>query len=128
ENILSELSYLYMEKLIATAKENYPKYKSYSNKLIQAKNNLSQQKSSWLDPVSFSYFFRSNNNTVDLETAGILLSGYQIGISINPGSILKRPSMIRNAREDVKISELDKKEYELQLETEVKRRYILYLQ
>jgi len=127
ESILSDVSYLYMEKLVATAKANYPRIKTYSARTTIAKNTLSQQKSSWLDPFSFSYIFRSNSNAIDLINPE-LLRGYQFGISVSPGQLLRKPYAIKNAKEDIKLSILDQEEYELTLESEVKRRYLLYLQ
>jgi len=129
ESMLSDISYLYMEKLIAVAKENYPKNHSISNRVSIAKNNLASAKTTWLDPFSFSYLIRSNKgNNIDLENANILLSGYQFGVSINPGVLLKKPYQIKNAREELNVALSEKEEYNLQLEAEVKTRYITYLQ
>ena len=131
ESILSDVSYLYMEKLVATAKANYPRIKTLTSQINVAKSDLAGTKSSWLDPFSFQYVARSNqpttNSVVDLQTAD-LLTGYQFGVSINPGSLFAKPSQIKKAREQVKIAEASQAEYFLQLETMVKNRYIVYLQ
>lgn len=127
ESILSDVSYLYMEKLVATAKANYPKVKAFSSRTNIAKNALSQQKSSWLDPFSFSYIFRNNSNAINIINPE-LLRGYQFGVSVSPGQLLRKPYAVKNAREDIKLSLLEQAEYELTLETEVKRRYLIYLQ
>ncbi len=130
EGILSEISYLYLNKLIAAAKENYPRLKTYDNQIATAKNDLSGAKISWLDPFSFQYVTRSNrasSNLVDVTTADIL-NGYQFGISISPGSLLAKPSQIKKAKTQVKIAELNRDEYNLSLETEVKKRYFTYIQ
>ncbi|HKG07479.1 MAG TPA: TolC family protein, partial [Pedobacter sp.] len=116
--------------LIATAKENYPKLKAFSGQVSAAKYDLSGAKTSWLDPFSFQYVSRSNQtntNAVDVTTADIL-SGYQFGVSINPGTLLAKPSQIKKARELVRIAESNLAEYNLQLEAEVKTRYFTYLQ
>jgi outer membrane protein TolC len=130
-SLLTDVSYLYLNKLIATAKENYPRLKVYSRQIAAAKNDLSGVKTSWLDPFSFQYVTRSNDqaNTtpVNITTADIL-TGYQFGVSINPGSLLLKPSQVKKAKEQVKIAELNEAEYNLTLETEVKRRYFLFLQ
>jgi len=128
--MLTDVSYLYMEKLIASAKENYPRVKQFNSQVNTAKSDLSGAKISWLDPFSFQYVSRSNEantNAVDISTADIL-SGYQFGVSINPGSLLSKPSQIKKAKEQVKIAQFNQEEYGLQLEAEVKTRYLTYLQ
>jgi outer membrane protein TolC len=130
-SLLTDVSSLYLNKLIATAKENYPRLKVYSHQIAAAKNDLSGVKTSWLDPFSFQYVTRSNDqaNTTPVNiTTSDILTGYQFGVSINPGSLLLKPSQVKKAKEQVKIAELNEAEYNLTLETEVKRRYFLYLQ
>lgn len=130
DSILSEISYLYLNKLIAAAKENYPRVKNFNSQLAAAKNDLTTVKMSWLDPFSFQYVTRSNrasSNLVDVTTADIL-NGYQFGISLSPGSLLAKPSQVKKAKEQVKIVQYEREEYNLTLETEVKTRYFNYLQ
>ncbi len=131
ESVLSEVSYLYLNKLIATAKENYPRLKVFSSQVSAAKNDLSTVKASWLDPFSFQYVTRSNDqpNTspVNITTADVI-NGYQFGVAINPGSLLQKPSQVKKAKEQVRIAQFNQEEYNLSLEAEVKRRYFLYLQ
>jgi outer membrane protein TolC len=130
ESILSDVSYLFLEKLVATAKENYPRVKSYDSQLAIAKSNVAAAKISWLDPFSLQYVARSNEantNAINITTADIL-TGYQFGVSFNPSSLLTKPSTIHKAKEQVKIAEYDQAEYFLTLETLVKTRYILFLQ
>lgn len=127
ESIMSEYSPLYVQKLIAVAKENYPKSKAYDHQVKIAKHNLSGEKASWLDPFSFSYLLRSDNNALDIVNPQ-LLTGYQFGVSISPGTLLRKPFTIKAAKEEVRIAQLEQNEYELQLESEVTRRYMYYLQ
>jgi len=130
DGILSEISYLYLNKLIAAAKENYPRIKNYNSQIKAAKNDLSGIKISWLEPFSFQYVSRSNDassNLVNVTTADVL-NGYQFGISVSPGSLLAKPSQIKRAKEQVKMVEYELEEYYLTLETEVKTRYFTYLQ
>lgn len=127
ESILPEYSPLYVQKLIAVAKENYPKSKAYEHQVRIAKHNLSGEKASWLDPFSFSYLLRSNDKTVDIVNPQ-LLTGYQFGVSISPGALLRKPFTIKAAKEEVRIVQLEQSEYALQLESEVTRRYMYYLQ
>jgi outer membrane protein TolC len=130
ESILSDVSYLYLEKLVAAAKENYPRVKSLNSQVAIAKSNVSAAKISWLDPFSFQYVARSNEtntNVVNITTADVL-TGYQFGVSFNPGSLFSKPSAVHKAKEQVKMALSDQAEYFLTLETMVKSRYILYLQ
>lgn len=131
DNILSDLSALYLQKLIATAKENYPRLKGLNGQVTAAKHDLTTVKTSWLEPFSFQYVRRSSNtpNTgvVDLTTQDIL-DGYQIGVAVNLGSILSKPSQVKKAKEQIRIAEFNVDEYNLQLELEVKTRYFSYLQ
>jgi len=131
ESVLSDVSYLYLNKLIATAKANHPRIKVFETQVSVAKNDLSGTKASWLEPFSFQYVTRSNDqpNTtpVNITTADVL-TGYQFGVAINPGSLLQKPTQVKKARAQVRMAELNQEEYNLTLEAEVKRRYFLYLQ
>ncbi len=130
ESILSEVSYLYMEKLVAVAKANYPKIKALSSEINMAKSSVSAAKISWLDPFSLQYVARSNDaniNSVNLTTAD-LLTGYQFGVNFSPGVLFSKPSQVKKAKEQVKIAQANEEEYFIQLATQVKTRYVLYMQ
>ncbi|RYE56138.1 MAG: hypothetical protein EOP48_08680 [Sphingobacteriales bacterium] len=129
DGILDEISTLYLNKLIATAKENYPQVKNQNSLVSSAKSDLSGVKISWLEPLSFQYVSRSNrasSNLVNVTTADII-NGYQFGVAINPGSLLSKPSQIKKAKEQLKVAEYNREEYFLSLESEVKTRYYSYL-
>lgn len=131
ENVITSISNLYIEKLIATAKQNYPRLKQFESQVKAAKSDLSGAKISWLDPFSFQYVRRSNDanstNTPTITTADVL-SGYQFGFSFNPGTLFQKPSQVNRAKEQVKIAEYSQAEYNLTLEAEVKRRYYAFYQ
>lgn len=130
ETILPEVSQLYVEKLIAAAKDNYPRIKSLNSQIEVAKKDLTAVQVSWLDPFSFQYVGRSNQantNVVNVTTADIL-TGYQFGVSFSPASLFAKPSNIKKAKEQINIAKYNKDEYLLNLESEVKKRYFLYLQ
>jgi outer membrane protein TolC len=129
QTLLNDVSNLYMEKLVAAAKENYPKVKNFDSQVKVAKSDLSAAKISWLDPFSFQYVARSNQantNAVNLTTSDIL-TGYQVGVSFNPSSFFSKPSTVNKAKEHVKIAEYEQSEYFLQLESMVKNRYVIFL-
>jgi outer membrane protein TolC len=129
-SLLSDVSNVYLEKLVAAAKANYPKVKALNSEIIMAKSDLSAAKISWLDPFSLQYVARSNDpniNSVNLTTAD-LLTGYQFGISVNPGQLFAKPGNIKKAKEQVKIAQANEEEYYIQLTSLVKNRYFVYLQ
>ncbi len=131
ENLLSDISYLYLDKLIATAKENYPRLKRFQTQVSAAKTDLSAAKAGWFESLSFQYVTRNNQAStsaaVNVTTADVL-TGYQFGVALNAGSLLARPSQIKKARAQIKTAEFDLEEYNLTLEAEVKRRYFVYMQ
>ncbi|WP_040299570.1 TolC family protein [Arcticibacter svalbardensis] len=127
ETIMTDYSAVYVEKLVAIAKENNPNGKVYEHQVNIAKNMLNGERTSWVSSFSFSYLARSNSSSVDIVNPQ-LLTGYQFGVSLNPGTLFKIPFNIKTAKEQVKISYLAKEAYDLQLESDVKSRYLLYLQ
>ncbi|RZK72868.1 MAG: hypothetical protein EOO85_18610, partial [Pedobacter sp.] len=93
---------------------------------------LSAAQISWLDPLSFQYVGRSNQNQpntnlVEITTADVL-TGYQFGVSLNAGALFTKPSLVKKAREQINVAKFTKEEYMLSLETEVKTRYYQLLQ
>lgn len=130
ESMLTDVSNLYVEKLVATAKANYPRVKALGSEVTSAKSDVTAAKLSWLDPFSLQYVARSNDasiNSVNLTTAD-LLTGYQFGVNFSPGVLFAKPSQIKKAKEQVKIAQANEEEYFIQLATQVKTRYFLYLQ
>jgi outer membrane protein TolC len=127
---LIDVSNLFLEKLVAAAKENYPRVQMLSREITMAKTDLTAAKISWLEPLSFQYVARSNEanlNSVNITTADIL-TGYQFGVSFSPTSLFTKPSTIKKAKEQVEIAKLNQAEYYLQLEATVKSRYFVFLQ
>lgn len=128
QSIIPDISYLFLEKLIATAKQNYPRVKQLNINKEIAEFNVKQQKLSWLDPFSASYFSTSNNQVLNFTDTRFLINGYQIGASINIGTFLQKPLSIKKSKSDLLFANEIAKEYALQLEAEVKRRYFTYIQ
>jgi len=129
ESIMSDVSYPYLEKLIATAKQNYPLVKIKQQQSIIAQNTYKQARVSWFDMVSFSYIY-SPQNSINLAATSVittLFSGYQFAITFNVGQFLERPYTIRNAKVNYDISQLEQQQYNLNIELEVKTRYFNYL-
>ena len=126
ESMMTDISYVFLEKLIATAKENYPRMNSFESRIKVAKNTVGQEQLSWLDAFSFSYVYNPNN-TLDLVNPNFF-NGYQVAFNFNLSSILQKPGNVKQAKESVKLAQYDLDEYHLTLETEVKRRYFSYVQ
>jgi outer membrane protein TolC len=127
ESIIPDISYLLLEKLVATAKQNYPKVKELNINKEIAELTVKQQKISWLDPFSASYFSTSNN-AVNFTNTRLLINGYQIGASINLGNFLQKPTNIKKSKAELQLANEISNEYAIQIEAEVKRRYFLYIQ
>ncbi|WP_276359324.1 TolC family protein [Daejeonella sp. H1SJ63] len=126
ESMMTEISYVFLEKLIATAKENYPRMNSFESRIKSAKTTVGQEQLSWLDAFSFSYIYNPNN-TLNVIVPQFF-NGYQVAFNVNLSSFLQKPGNVKQAKESVKIARYDLEEYHLTLETEVKRRYFAYIQ
>ncbi|MGV3684725.1 MAG: TolC family protein [Daejeonella sp.] len=126
ESMMPEVSYVFLEKLIATAKDNYPRLDVFKARTDIAKSNISKEQLSWLDAFSFTYVYKPEN-TVDLQNP-IIFNGYQAAVSFNLSSLFQKPANVKQAKLEHRIAEYDQQEYNLTIESEVKRRYFSYLQ
>jgi outer membrane protein TolC len=131
ESMMTDVSYVFLEKLIATAKENYPRMDAYRSKTVIAQNNLTVQKSNWLDGLSFSYVY-APNNTLNLITQpganNSFFNGYQLAARLSLATFFQRGGAVRQAKEEIKLVKHDEEEYILTLEAEVKSRYFNYVE
>lgn len=125
ESMIPDVSFTYLDKLVALAKENYPKVKMYAHKETRAKANINKAALSWFDILTFTYLY-SNNNTPTLVNPTVT-NGYQFGVYFNAGNLATKPAGVRVAREDYRVAKEDLNEYYLNLEAEVKRRYYEYI-
>ena len=126
DTMIDQVSYLFLEKLIAVAKENYPRVKSIQTQADIARNNVTRESLSWFDSFSYSYIYQPNTTFNVIEPT--VYKGYQVGVGINLGNFIKTPFNIKQAKKEFKVAQEDQKEYNLTLETEVKRRYFAYVQ
>lgn len=130
ESMMTDISYVFLEKLIATAKENYPRMNNFEGRINVAKTTVGQEQLSWLDAFSLSYVYNPSN-TINQNQANpnfFNFNGYQVALNFNLSSILQKPGNVKQAKENVKIAQYDLEEYILTLETDVKRRYFSYIQ
>jgi len=125
ETLFKDLSYPYMEKLIAAAKKNYPEAKIKQKQVEIARSTFHQASFGWLEAFSASYIY-SPQSSINI-TNPTIFKGYQLVASVSLGSLFERPYTIHNAREAVKVAEFTQQEYFLTLEAQIKRFYFAYI-
>lgn len=125
-SLMEEVSYVYMEKLVAVAKENYPKVKAVNGRIAVAETAVKGATLSWFNPLSLSYVY-SPATTLNLSNP-TFFNGYQIAFSLNLGGILQTPNNIKRAKVELDITKQEAEEYLASLTTAVKSRYLIYLQ
>ncbi|WP_373330630.1 TolC family protein [Salmonirosea aquatica] len=123
--IEDEISYPFLEKLIATARSNYPRGEAYDSRIEVAEKGVKKARLSYFDIFSFSYLLSPFKGTSAINPT--LLNGYQFGFFANVGSLLQKPTVIRQAKDELTIIEKEKEVYELSLVADVKRRYFEYV-
>lgn len=126
ESFIKDISYPYLDKLIATAKKNYPEVKARQSTVNAAKSTYNQTKFAWLDGLTASYIY-SPQNSINLATPTIF-KGYQLALSLSIGQLLKNPAATNVAKENYKIAEYQQSTYMLSIEAQVKRFYFTYLE
>ena len=65
ETMFQDLSYPYLEKLIAAAKENYPHVKVLDHQLNIAKSTFHQSNFGWFDAFSASYIYSPQSSNTN---------------------------------------------------------------
>jgi len=126
QSMMASVDNALLEKLIKTAKANYPKMKVAEARVNIAELAVKKAKLEWFNVVSFTYLYSPNNSTTALVNPS-LLNGYQIGFSTSVGNILQKPGQIKAAKEEYKIAELNQDEYDLTITSLVKQRYYAYV-
>ncbi|MBC7654547.1 MAG: TolC family protein [Oligoflexus sp.] len=126
QSMIQDVNYLFLEKLLATARENYPIVKQYQVQKEIDNLNIKGQQLNWFSPLNFSYLSSPNRtiNFIDPQ----FFTGYQFGVSINVADILQKPNKIKTARQQLLLTEANESQYAQTLEVEIKRRYFLYIQ
>ncbi|MCW3081237.1 TolC family protein [Segetibacter sp.] len=126
ETMLKEISYPYLDTLIRISKGYYARMKVFEAQINIAELNVKRSKASLLDVLNLSYLYSPKNTTTLINPS--LLNGYQVGVGINIGNLLQKPSQVRIAKKELEISWLQKDEYTYLLEATVKERYFRYIQ
>ncbi len=125
ESLMKDLDTVYLRKLIDTAKLCYPKVKTFKQSVIIAEEGVKKAKSGWFDLFTFSFSYSPSNATTIVSPT---LSGSQVGVFFNVGNLLLKPHNIKQAKAELEIAKLNKQEYNLAIEGEVKARYFKYIQ
>ncbi|UBM60735.1 TolC family protein [Marinilongibacter aquaticus] len=120
-----EISNEYLEKLIGVAKKNYPIGKGYDARLLAADKKVKITKLSYFDVISFSYLLSPLNSTSTINPNR--LNGYQFGLFINIGNLIKKPTEVKQAKDELEVIEAEKEMMNQSLEADVKRRYFAYV-
>ena len=135
ESILPNISDLYIEKLVATAKEHYPKARTFESRVNIAHSNIQKAKLDWFNILTFNYIWSppqantSTSSSVVVTGSGqSYLNGYSFGVSTNFGNLLQKPTMVKIAREEYNIAQMNQEEYMLNIAAIVKQRYYVYVQ
>lgn len=126
ETLAQEISYEYLDKLVSLAKKNYPQGKMHESRIEIGNLGVKKAKLSYFDIISLSYLYNPNQTTSGINPN--FLQGYQFGFFVNIGSLLQKPTVVKQARTEVKVSEYEKEAFELGLEADVKKRYFTYVQ
>lgn len=125
ESLMKDFDTLYLRKLVDTAKFYYPKVKTFKQSVIIAEEGVKKAKSSWYDLITYSFSYSPSNATTIVSPT---LSGMQVGLFFNIGSLLLKPHNIKQSKAELEIAKLNKEEYNIAIEGEVKARYYKYIQ
>jgi len=125
-SMLPDVSYPNLDKLIQAAKDNYPRIKTFEHRVASAKENVKKAKTGWFDIFTFSFLYSPNNSTTLVNPS--ILNGYQVGVFFNIGSILQKPILIKQAKEELNVSQYERDEYYVNLTALVTERYFIYIQ
>ena len=133
ESFAGDVSYQFLQKLIDTAKKYYPEVKIKAAQAGIAKTSYHQAKAAWFDAISItpSYIYNPGNSINLFNTTGsstTFFNGYQIAFSISLGSLISKPYLTHNAKQNLEVYELQQQEYNLSIEAQVKHLYFGYLQ
>lgn len=126
--MMDEVSTAYLDTLIKIAKDSFPQYKIYQKQAKIAQNNLNKVKLSWFDGLGVYYLYLPPTSTPGTVNPTNNFNGFQLGFSLNVGSLLQKPAMINAARGQRDVARLEKDVYDLNIEAIVKERYYKYIQ
>lgn len=127
KSMMEEVNFTYLNKLILIAREYYPRVHSLNEQVRVAQNNIQRTQLSWFEALGLYYFYLPNQTNTGNNNL-FLLNGFQLGLSLNLGTMLQKPAQVRISRSQLQVAELQKEEYLLNLDAQVKDRYFRYIQ
>lgn len=127
ESIVAQINYNQLEKYIESARQSYPRKQILAQNTEIAKNNVPIATVSYLDIFNASYIYRPDEATAINVINPYVVNGFQFGVSLNLGNFLQKPFEVKKAKAELKVAELEEKEYGSILANEVKTRYYNYI-
>ncbi|HWK56115.1 MAG TPA: TolC family protein [Parapedobacter sp.] len=127
ESIMADIKLEKLDRLIELAIENYPQRKIMDSRESLAKSTLNGARVSYFDALNASYFYRPESKTAIDPANPYVVNGWQLGVTLNPGTLLQKPFQVKQAKKAYEIAKLETQEYRLQLTNEVKSRYYDYV-
>lgn len=128
ESILREVNNADIEKYIALAKQNYAKRKVQQAMTESVKTGVPYAKAAYFDIFNATYIYRPQNKAVIDPVNPYNVNGLQLGVNINLGALIQKPYMVKKAKADYKVAQLQELDFDNQLAIEVKRRYYDYIE
>jgi outer membrane protein TolC len=126
ETMIPDISYLYLEKLISTAKTNYPLLKQLDVKQKIEEYNIKNAKLSWFNSVNALYLSQPVGGAVLVNP--LFSSGVQLAINFNLAQTLQTPNNIKIAKQQLEFAKETSNQYESTIEVQIKTRYFTYIQ
>lgn len=128
ESIIGDINQEQLIQMIQMAKDYNPQREIFKLNEEKARSIVNTQAVNFLDLVNVSYFYRPKERAALGMENPYVVNGFQFGVNLNLGTFLQKPSQIKQAKLDHKISQFERQAYEKELESEVKRRYYTYVQ
>lgn len=128
ESVISDINPAQLNLMIQMAKDYFPQRKILELNEEKARLMVNAQSINYLDLVNVSYFYRPEDQTALGMENPYIVNGFQFGVNLNLGAFFQKPSQVKQAKVDYKISQYERQAYESQLENEVRLRYYSYVQ
>lgn len=128
ESVIGEINYADLQKYISLAKKNFPRKKLFEAQKEAIKTGIPIAQVGYLDIFNANYFYRPENKSVLDPINPYNVNGFQFSVNLNLGNFIQKPFLVKKAKAEYKVAELQAEEYNLELEREVKTRYYDYIQ
>jgi outer membrane protein TolC len=116
-----------LQKYIDLAKAYYPKRKMFKASELSAKAKIGVASATYLESLNLSYFYRPDNAAIVDASNPYSINGFQFGVYLNLGILLRTPSLVKQAKEEYRAASFQTQEYDILLEAQVRETYYEYL-